>query len=129
MLTNKQSTDVSLLSKQGKNAFETSHNISTTEYEFSTNTETLLIKNVEALQLSTEPVSHTESIKLNIDASTSIDGCGNIPYQNDQDSAMTTSPIKCNSTRKYNMHHVEEVKTDIYSEDSSNSDEDDAAAN
>ena len=123
----KQSTDLSTLSKQEKN---TSH-ILTTDQEM--DTETLITKkDLEALKISTDNiVSPTDLASINL------------VYQNDQTTLESesqkgefqeqaiTKPLKVRvkrySTRKYNKHHVEEVKVDFYTEDSSSSDEDGAA--
>ena len=95
-------------------------------------TETFITKkDLEALQISTDNiVSPTDLASINL------------VYQNDQiiiesesqkgefQEQAITKPLKVRvkpySTRKYNKHHVEEVKVDFYSEVSSSSDEDGA---
>ena len=140
--TMKQSTHLSTLSKQEKNTFETSH-ILTTDQEM--DTETLMTKKgLEALEISTDMASPTDLTST--EDSSLVHQSTDLVYQNDQNAKLngnesqkgkftkqtSTRPLKAcikrYSTRKYNKHHVEEVKVDFYSEDSSSSDEDGAAA-
>ena len=152
--TKKQSTDLSTLSKQDKNTFETSH-ILTTDQEM--DTETLITKDFETLEIPTYMVSptSTENSTSNMasptalasteNLSSSVHQINDLVYQNDQNAngneslkgefknQTNTKPLKVRvkrySTKKYNKHHVEEVKVDFYSKDSSSSDEDGAATN
>ena len=106
--------------------------------------EALMPIDSEAPQTSTDLCSPTKLVI--IEASTTIHQVSGIVHQNDQDtiesehqnreSKKRTNPkplkvlVKRYSTKKYNRHHVEEVKVKVYSdESSSSSDEDNAAAN
>ena len=131
--TKKQGTDLSTLPKQEKDILETSHGTFMTDHEMGT--EILTTKDLEALQISTDMASPTDLVSA--DNSSSVHQINDIVYQNDQDligseKQTSTKPLKSRvkrySTKKYNKHHVEVMKVDFYSEDSSNSDEDDAAA-
>ena len=133
--TKKQSTDLSTLSKKETNTFETSH-ILTTDQEM--DTETLITKNLEAFEISTDMASPTDLASTK--DSSLVHKINDLVYQNDQNAngienqkgefqeQAITKPLKAHvkrySTRKYNKHHVEEVKVNFYSKDSSSSDED-----
>ena len=123
----KQSTDLSILSKQEKITFETSH-ILTTDQEI--DTETLVTKkDLEALQISSAMASPTDL--ANTEDSSIVHKINDLVYQNDQNAngiesqkgefkkQTSTKPLKVRvnrfSTRKYNKHHVEEVKFKLIS--------------
>ena len=134
--TKKQSTDLSTLSK-----IETSH-ILTTNQEV--DTETLITKDLEALEISTDMHMASPTNLAGTEDSSLVHKINDLVYQNDRNTngiesqkgefqeQAITKPLKARvkrySTRKYNKHHVEEVKVDFYSEDSSSSSNEDGAA-
>ena len=134
-----KSTDVSTLSKSKS---ETSHNTSTTDHIYSeVDTKQPIhdqkMKELEALrdQTLTDIASPTELVSGDLDTTQKLVLQTDAMVFQIQEEELTkqtnttsTKPLKVllkrYSTKKYNRHHVEEVKVHFHQEDSSSSDED-----